>query len=59
MTNDDDRITTLADDPALARPPKHTPSTSSQKAGKVGRHDPCPCGSGRKVKRCCLWRATR
>jgi len=21
--------------------------------GKVGRNDPCPCGSGRKVKRCC------
>lgn len=22
-------------------------------AGKVGRNDPCPCGSGRKWKRCC------
>ena len=21
---------------------------------KVGRNDPCPCGSGRKHKRCCL-----
>src|SRR3954469_9859717 len=21
--------------------------------GKVGRNDPCPCGSGRKVKQCC------
>jgi SEC-C motif len=21
---------------------------------KVGRNDPCPCGSGRKWKRCCL-----
>lgn len=21
--------------------------------GKIGRNDPCPCGSGRKVKRCC------
>jgi hypothetical protein len=21
---------------------------------KVGRNDPCPCGSGRKYKRCCL-----
>ena len=20
---------------------------------KVGRNDPCPCGSGLKVKRCC------
>jgi SEC-C motif-containing protein len=22
----------------------------------VGRNDPCPCGSGRKHKRCCLGR---
>ena len=21
---------------------------------KVGRNEPCPCGSGRKYKRCCL-----
>lgn len=21
--------------------------------GKVGRNDPCKCGSGRKAKRCC------
>jgi uncharacterized protein len=21
--------------------------------GKTGRNDPCPCGSGRKYKRCC------
>ena len=21
-------------------------------AGKVGRNDPCPCGSGKKYKRC-------
>ena len=21
--------------------------------GKVGRNDPCPCGSGRKYKACC------
>jgi uncharacterized protein YecA (UPF0149 family) len=20
----------------------------------VGRNDPCPCGSGKKFKRCCL-----
>ena len=23
---------------------------------KIGRNDPCPCGSGRKYKRCCLRR---
>lgn len=25
-------------------------------APKVGRNDPCPCGSGRKYKKCCLGR---
>jgi hypothetical protein len=24
--------------------------------GRPGRNDPCPCGSGRKYKRCCLER---
>ncbi len=22
--------------------------------GKIGRNDPCPCGSGKKYKKCCL-----
>ncbi|MEN6371362.1 MAG: SEC-C metal-binding domain-containing protein [Armatimonadota bacterium] len=30
---------------------KVTPHRSS---GKVGRNDPCPCGSGKKYKKCCL-----
>jgi uncharacterized protein YecA (UPF0149 family) len=21
---------------------------------KIGRNDPCPCGSGKKLKKCCL-----
>lgn len=25
----------------------------SPRAAKIGRNDPCPCGSGRKYKRCC------
>lgn len=24
-----------------------------KRAGKIGRNDPCPCGSGRKYKKCC------
>ena len=28
------------------------------KAAKVGRNDPCPCGSGKKYKKCCLNKAT-
>lgn len=27
-----------------------------QTKAKVGRNDPCPCGSGRKYKKCCLGR---
>jgi preprotein translocase subunit SecA len=30
---------------------KETPS--ARQAPKVGRNDPCPCGSGKKYKRCC------
>ena len=25
----------------------------THRAQKVGRNDPCPCGSGKKFKRCC------
>lgn len=28
-------------------------STYRRRAAKVGRNDPCPCGSGRKYKHCC------
>ena len=28
--------------------------TVRREGKKVGRNDPCPCGSGRKYKRCCL-----
>jgi hypothetical protein len=53
--NDDDARPTIDDDPAHSRPPKHVPSTFAQKAGKVGRNDPCPCKSGRKLKHCCVY----
>jgi len=32
-------------------PPKKKPATRSDK--KVGRNAPCPCGSGKKYKKCC------
>ena len=44
----DEALAPKADDPppALAPPPFH-------RAGqKVGRNDPCPCGSGKKYKQC-------
>ena len=31
--------------------------TARSQAGKVGRNDPCPCGSGNKYKKCCLGKA--
>ncbi|HET9401068.1 MAG TPA: SEC-C metal-binding domain-containing protein, partial [Candidatus Acidoferrales bacterium] len=34
--------------PAQAEPPKPVRS-----GAKVGRNDPCPCGSGKKYKKCC------
>jgi len=33
------------------------PMLSSRPDVKVGRNDPCPCGSGKKHKKCCLDRA--
>ncbi len=33
-------------------PDAHT-SEPRRSAAKVGRNDPCPCGSGKKYKRCC------
>jgi preprotein translocase subunit SecA len=29
------------------------PATIRREAAKVGRNDPCPCGSGKKYKKCC------
>ena len=29
-------------------------SPANQNTQKVGRNDPCPCGSGKKFKKCCL-----
>ncbi len=36
----------------LYRRAHHEPKRSA--AGKVGRNDPCPCGSGKKYKKCCM-----
>ncbi len=29
------------------------PEPTGQSSERVGRNDPCPCGSGRKYKKCC------
>jgi uncharacterized protein YecA (UPF0149 family) len=29
-------------------------ASRAPKMAKIGRNDPCPCGSGKKYKKCCL-----
>lgn len=29
-------------------------ATLSRKRPKIGRNEPCPCGSGQKYKKCCM-----
>jgi preprotein translocase subunit SecA len=38
--------------PKTGAPPTR-PQTMVRKTEKVGRNDPCPCGSGKKYKKCC------
>jgi hypothetical protein len=50
-------------DAARAKPPAPppTPLTVPRKPevkGKIGRNDPCPCGSGKKFKNCCMKKQT-
>jgi len=64
MDTRDGRIYTATDDKEFERlmankfmkpmvvPP--TPSQLDRKPPKVGRNEPCPCGSGKKFKKCCL-----
>ena len=45
----DDRVAS-----AQAATARHSERAPYERAGpKVGRNDPCPCGSGKKYKRCC------
>ncbi len=37
----------------VGRGPSEKPHTVKRSAKKVGRNDPCPCGSGKKYKQCC------
>ena len=32
----------------------HHPTPIQRVSGRVGRNDYCPCGSGKKFKKCCL-----
>ena len=52
LDEDDDYL----DDPYLPYfpPNSYVPETYVRPEPKVGRNDPCPCGSGKKYKKCCL-----
>jgi SEC-C motif domain protein len=39
------------------RPLREGPAPYRETAKKPGRNDPCPCGSGKKYKHCCLLKA--
>src|SRR5208283_3377789 len=34
-------------------PQQHVAAAAVRTGNKVGRNDPCPCGSGKKYKKCC------
>jgi uncharacterized protein YchJ len=37
----------------IAKKQSIIPSNPVHKENKVGRNDPCPCGSGKRYKKCC------
>ena len=41
------------DDSAFARTLFGTPENTPVRVTKIGRNEPCPCGSGKKYKKCC------
>src|SRR2546422_6678127 len=39
-------------DLTYSAPAKEAPQPAQRATGRVGRNDPCPCGSGKKYKKC-------
>ncbi len=39
--------------PPVPVSPQTKPKTFIRDTAKIGRNDPCPCGSGKKYKKCC------
>ncbi|MBR2938604.1 MAG: SEC-C domain-containing protein [Kiritimatiellae bacterium] len=39
--------------PGSVPPPGFAPAPVRRASAAVGRNDPCPCGSGKKYKKCC------
>ena len=51
LTNKDGKVVAVDVDNIEA--PTDEPKQPVVKETKVGRNDPCPCGSGKKYKNCC------
>ena len=47
-----DRVGDTIDEPYFGQVLPQAPVINPMR--HVGRNDPCPCGSGKKAKRCCL-----
>jgi preprotein translocase subunit SecA len=48
-----DAMNNAAEQPQEAGEPAESEGTFRREEPKVGRNDPCPCGSGKKYKQCC------
>jgi hypothetical protein len=67
LTDDDDEYSDAEDDAdrgnidleALAAASRSAAEDRLTRGLRVGRNEPCPCGSGKKYKRCCLSDAPR
>lgn len=44
----------LSEDERLAIKKQYNKDHTVIKGDKIGRNDPCPCGSGKKYKKCCI-----
>jgi preprotein translocase subunit SecA len=49
---------TLSPGGAIPEPQRARPAPRTAMGEKVGRNDPCPCGSGKKYKKCCYLKQT-
>jgi uncharacterized protein len=48
----EEMVTTVAELSDLTRDARYKVETVKRETPKVGRNDPCPCGSGKKFKQC-------
>jgi len=53
-----DELANLRHGRALGRQIPSVEPSSNQARAKISRNDPCPCGSGKKYKKCCLGKLT-